>query len=43
MSWRRNDNDGVAILASIIHRRETTMPDLKKELAEMGLPMRMNW
>ncbi len=32
-----------AILASIIHRREMTIPDLKKELAAMGLPMRMNW
>ena len=32
-----------AIVASIIHRRETTIPDLKHELAEMGLPMRMKW
>ena len=32
-----------AIVASIIHRRETTIPDLKKELAAMGVPMRMNW
>ena len=32
-----------AIVASIIHRREMTIPDLKKELAGMGLPMRMNW
>ena len=32
-----------AIVASIIHRRETTIPELKKELAEMGVPMRMNW
>jgi cyclase len=32
-----------AILASIIHRREMTIPELKKELAGMGLPMRMNW
>ena len=32
-----------AILASIIHRRETTIPDLKRELIEMGVPVRMNW
>ena len=32
-----------AIVASIIHRRETTIPELKRELAEMRLPMRMNW
>jgi cyclase len=32
-----------AIVASIIHRRETTIPELKKELAGLGLPMRMNW
>ena len=32
-----------AIVASIIHRREVTIPELKKELAGMGLPMRLNW
>lgn len=32
-----------AIVASIIHRREVTIPDLKKDLAARGLPMRMNW
>jgi cyclase len=32
-----------AIVASIIHRREVTIPDLKKQLRAMGLPMRMNW
>jgi len=32
-----------AIVASIIHRRETTIPQLKRELAGMGLPVRMTW
>ena len=32
-----------AIVASIIHRREITIPELKRRLAEMGLPVRMNW
>ena len=32
-----------AIVASIIHRREVTIPDLKKDLAGRGLPMRMSW
>ena len=32
-----------AIVASIIHRREITIPELKQQLADMGLPMRMNW
>ena len=32
-----------AIIASIIHRRETTIPELKNELAALGVPMRMNW
>jgi cyclase len=32
-----------AIVASIIHLRETTIPELKNELAAMGVPMRMNW
>jgi cyclase len=32
-----------AIIASIIHRRETTIPELKKELADIGVPMRMKW
>ena len=32
-----------AIVASIIHRRETTIPDLKRELAALGVPMRMKW
>ncbi len=32
-----------AIVASIIHRRETTIPELKRELNALGLPMRMNW
>ena len=32
-----------AIVASIIHRRETTIPELKKQLADLNVPMRMNW
>jgi len=32
-----------AIVASIIHRRETTIPELKKQLAAMNVPMRMSW
>ncbi len=32
-----------AIVASIIHRRETTIPALKRELMDMGLAVRMNW
>ena len=32
-----------AIVASIIHRRETTIPELKRALAALGLPVRMNW
>lgn len=32
-----------AIVASIIHRRETSIPELKKQLVEMNVPMRMNW
>lgn len=32
-----------AIVASIIHRREVTIPELKKELKEKALPIRMNW
>ena len=32
-----------AIVASIIHRRETSIPALKKQLVEMNVPMRMNW
>ena len=32
-----------AIVASIIHRRETTIPELKQELRDMGVPMRMKW
>ena len=32
-----------AILASVIHRRELTIPDLKRELAQRGLPMRTQW
>ena len=32
-----------AIVASIIHRREITIPELKQQLADMGLPMRMQW
>ena len=32
-----------AIVASIIHRREVTIPELKKQLAEMGLGMRLRW
>jgi imidazole glycerol-phosphate synthase subunit HisF len=32
-----------AIVASIIHRRETTIPVLKDELAGMDVPMRMQW
>ena len=33
----------VAIVASIIHRGDTTIPALKKELAAMGTPVRTNW
>ena len=32
-----------AIVASIIHRREVTIPVLKRELKGMGVAMRMNW
>ena len=32
-----------AILASIIHRREMTIPRLKMQLMDMGLPMRIKW
>jgi cyclase len=32
-----------AIVASIIHRREVTIPELKRELVCLGLPMRMQW
>ena len=32
-----------AIVASIIHRRQTTIPKLKKELNGLGLPVRMSW
>lgn len=32
-----------AIVASIVHRRETTIPTLKGELAAMGVPVRMTW
>jgi len=32
-----------AILASIIHRREIAIPELKKQLAAMGVPVRMRW
>jgi len=32
-----------AIVASIIHRRETAIPELKKELNGLGLPVRMSW
>lgn len=32
-----------AIVASIIHRRETTIPGLKKELQALGLAVRMKW
>ena len=32
-----------AIVASIIHRRETTIPELKRALAAMGLAVRMRW
>ena len=32
-----------AIVASIIHRREITIPALKRELDGMGVPMRMRW
>lgn len=32
-----------AILASVIHRRELTIPDLKRELSKRGVPMRMQW
>ena len=32
-----------AIVASITHRRETTIPQLKRELDALGVPMRMRW
>jgi len=32
-----------AIVASIVHSRETTIPRLKAELAELGVPVRMRW
>jgi cyclase len=32
-----------AIVASIVHHRELTIPSLKRDLASRGLPMRMNW
>ncbi len=32
-----------AIVASIIHRREATFPELKQQLETMGVPMRMSW
>ena len=32
-----------AIVASIIHRREITIPELKQQLNAVGLPMRMRW
>jgi len=32
-----------AIVASIIHRRDVTLPRLKSELAGMGVPVRMRW
>ena len=32
-----------AIVASIIHRREVTIRELKRQLDGLGVPMRMNW
>ena len=32
-----------AIIASIIHRRHTTIPELKQQLLALNLPVRMNW
>jgi len=32
-----------AIVASIIHKREMTIPKLKQQLMDMGLPVRIKW
>ena len=32
-----------AIIAGMIHTREYTIPDIKKELAELGIPIRQKW
>ena len=38
-----NGKADAAIVASIIHRREITIPELKRGLDRMGVPMRMRW
>jgi len=39
----RNRKAEAAIPALIIHRRATAIHEIKRELADLGLPMRMNW
>ena len=38
-----NGKADAAILASIIHRRQVAIPELKKQLAAMDVPVRMRW